>query len=111
MQVLAGQGIRATSTRIDPDSRYVLFRVREMPAQGSGGANYNVEREFQFHQVVRVSGFLDVIFDPSYGTRVEKSDARSVELKYEDENITHLERRDGTWVADTKGVRELVFTP
>lgn len=68
-----------------------------------------METDFEFHQVVRVSGFPDVIFDPSYGTRVEKSDARSVELRYEDENITHL--FDGTWVADTKGVRQLVFTP
>ena len=29
----------------------------------------------------------------------------------EDENITHLRLGDLTWVADTKGVRQLVFTP
>ena len=111
LQVLAGQGIWATSTRIDPDYPYIRFRVRQMPAQGSGGANYTDQTDFGFHQVVRVSGFPDAIFDPSYGTRVDKADARPVELKYEDENITHLRLGDLTWVADTKGVRQLVFTP
>ena len=57
-----------------------------------------------------VAGFADSIFDPSYGTKVDKTDDRSVELKYEDENITHL-LLNGVWVLDTKGVRQLVFTP
>lgn len=116
VQVLGAQGIGATSTRIEPDSPYLAFRVQLMPAQGSGEANYT-ETDFGFHQVVRVEGFSDSIFDPSYGTRVDKTDARSVELKYEDENVTHLEAENPSpppnyvWVADPKGVANLTFTP
>ncbi len=114
VQVLAAQGISATSTRIAPGSGYVAFSVRLMPAQGTGGANYTPgtgDDPFGFHQVVRVSGFTDTIFDPSYGTRTDKSDTRSVELKYEDENITRLWTDATTWIPDTKGLVELTFTP
>ena len=111
VQVLGAQGVTgATSTRIDPTGGYGRFRVKLMLAQGSGAANYTVT-DFGFHQVVRVSGFPDTIFDPSYGTMVEKTDARSVELKYEDEVVTHFQLPNLTWVADTKGVQQLVFTP
>jgi len=111
VDVLAAQGIGATRTRIERN-----FCTRLMPAQGTGGVNYvpgtitASPPGFVFHQVVRVDGFADTIFDPSYGTRTDKTDARSVELKYEDENITHL-MIGGTWIPDTKGIAELVFTP
>lgn len=50
--------------------------------------------------------------DPSYGTRVDKSDSRSVEQKYEDVNVTHVRLPPTTWVADTIGSPYwLVFTP
>jgi hypothetical protein len=61
-----------------------------------------------FHQVVSIGVFPEVIFDPSYGTRTEKTDSRTVGLKYEDENITHL-RGEDTWIADPKGTQQLLF--
>ena len=58
-----------------------------------------------------LAAFPDRIYDPSYGSMTEKTDARSVELKYEDENITDV-LIGGTWVADITGdPLQLVFPP
>jgi len=116
VKVLNAQGIAATSTEVAPRFPHSRFCVKLMPAQGSGFSDYvpgTITARppgFVFHQVVMVDGFADTIFDPSYGTRTDKTDARSVELKYEDENITHL-MIGATWIPDTKGIAELVFTP
>jgi len=94
VQVLAAQGIDSHTSDINATSPYIGFCVIAMPAQGSGGADYlggtgrTPYDYFRFHQVVRVDGFSDSIFDPSYGTWVTKTDTRSVEEKYEDENVT-----------------------
>ncbi len=86
-----------------------------MPAQGSAGAPYLrgtlADGGFNFHQVVRITAYPDRIYDPSYGTLTEKTDARAVELKYEDGVITDFLTGTGIWVPDTKGVAQLVFTP
>ena len=120
VQVLAAQGIEAERYDISAITPYTRFRVKLMPAQGSGGANYIPGTEgigFGFHQVVRVNGFADTIFDPSYGTHTEKTDDRSVELKYEDEIITQLGYPPDPlypyiliWVLDPKGVSNVTFT-
>jgi hypothetical protein len=113
-QVVEAQGIGAVRTSIEPGVPFIGFCVKLVPAQGTSGANYVPgtisDPGFSFHQVVRVDGFADTIFDPSYGTRTDKTDARSVELKYEDDNITYL-LVAGQWILDTKGLAELVFTP
>ena len=119
VQVLAAQGIGAHTSDINANasSPYIGFRVQAMPAQGSGGTNYTDLMEFGFHEVVRVNGFADTIFDPSYGTRVDKSDERSVELKYEDEVVTHLAQPnpnppyDILWILDPKGILNLDYDP
>lgn len=114
LRTLGAHNIESTSTKVDPpDTR---FAVKAMPAQGSGGANYLVGTlaagGFNFHQVLRVALFPDRIYDPSYGGLTTKSDARSVELKYEDENITHFRFGASTWVANVLGdALQLEFTP
>lgn len=91
-----------------------------MPAQGSGGANYapgtRAQGGFGFHQVVRVGVYPDHIYDPSYGGLAKKTDARSVELKYEDENITDFGSFGPggtvTWIANVLGdAPQLHFMP
>ena len=83
-------------------------------AQGSGGIDYGSGTHpdgFSFHQVVRVNLSSNRIYDPSYGSLTVKTDARSVELKYEDENITHF--WNGTsWVANIMDdPLQLIFVP
>jgi len=115
IRVLAAQGIEAEPRDMRPQAPYSAFRVRLMPAQGSGGANYT-NTDFGFHRVVAVDVFPDTIFDPSYGTRTERTDNRSVELIYEDENVTHFGidvDSDGyidSWLEDQKGVQELQWS-
>ena len=103
VQTLAAQGVAARVTNITSN-----FRVRVMPAQGSRGNGYLVT-DFAFHQAVRVGVYEDRIYDPSYGGLTIKTDWRSVELKWEDENVVSLFRNDTT-VADPKGVADLTFT-
>jgi len=113
--VLAAQGIGARLRDLEPEAPYSAFRVRAMPAQGSGGMNY-LTTDFAFHRVVGVYLFPETIFDPSYGTRTDRSDERPVELKYEDENVTHFgldENSDGyidSWIVDQEGLQELSWT-
>jgi hypothetical protein len=107
------------------DSPYIGFCVKLMPAQGSGGADYTTGTGttpgdyFQYHEVVKVNldGFADTIFDPSYGTRVDKAslDTRTVEQKYEDEDVTMVVLSgvpDPLLVPDLSGAPYfLTFTP
>jgi len=114
VRTLGAHDIDATTTRVDPPGD--LFAVKAIPAQGSGGANYVPGTlpagGFNFHQVVRVGLFADRIYDPSFGGRTTKTDARSVELKYEDENISDFRFGPGNWVANVLGdPLQLVFTP
>ncbi len=87
------------------------FRVKDMPAQGSGLANYTLLTDFKFHQVVRIGVYPDRIYDPSYGGMIEKDDARDEELKWEDVNVISL--FNGTaWFANVVGdAQQLEFTP
>ena len=102
---LNAQGVASSSVRINPPAGQTAFRVRLMPAQGSGGANYTTT-DFVFHQVVKVDCYPNRIYDPSYGGMTE--DATDVELKYEDDNIVAF--LNGAVVTpDTKGVKELVW--
>jgi hypothetical protein len=103
---LGAQGVAASSVRVDPPATQSRFRVRLMPAQGSGGANYTTT-DFVFHQVVKVDCYPKRIYDPSYGGMTE--DAVDVELKYEDDNIVGFLNAGGAFTADTKGVKELVW--
>jgi hypothetical protein len=118
VQVLAIQGIGAHTSNMRANvSGNPLddgFRVKLMPAQGSGGADYTTT-DFGFHQVVRVDGFANSIFDPSYGTRVDRgTDTRTVEQIYEDLNVTAVfNSLLGTWQPDvpSDGIYWLFFTP
>jgi hypothetical protein len=62
--------------------------------------------------VVRVGIYPDRIYDPSYGGLSSKSDARSVELKYEDENVTDFRFGVGIWEENDSGdPLQLEFSP
>ena len=59
-----------------------------------------------------IDGLDDTIFDPSYGTLVEKTDGRSVEQKYEDLNIVQVLLDPNNWIDDPSGLPYWVsFTP
>jgi hypothetical protein len=114
--VLEAQGQSATNTRVDPGAGFSLIAVKAMPAQGTGGANYVpgtlAAGGFNFHQVVRVAAYPDRVYDPSYGTVTIKTDARTVERKFQDMNITNLlDAATGVWVAEDPTVSQLIFTP
>ncbi len=114
VRTLAAHAIEATSTSVDPPGD--RFAVKAMPAQGSGGADYVVgtlaDGGFNFHEVVRVTLYANRIYDPSYGVLTIKSDGRSVELKYEDDNVTHFRDGPSNWMANVLGdALQLIFTP
>lgn len=116
-QMLSAHAIGSTFVKITygtpPPFGNGIFTVKEMPAQGSGGANYLVGTTqgtaFTNHMVLRVDGIADTIFDPSYGSKTVKIDARSVELLWEDLYLDSYRDPSGLWIGDPKGTKELDF--
>ena len=101
-------GVSSKGSRITSKSG-LRFRVKLLPAQGSQGQLYTTT-DFGFHQVVRIDAYPDSIYDPSYGGLTIKTDNRSVELMWEDDNVVGFLSGQNL-IPDRKGVVELIFTP
>lgn len=113
VSTLGVHGVLARTSNITAAPNFGVFDVRAVAAQGSGGNPYRTT-SFGFHQVVRVDGQENRIYDPSYGTFVDGDLTRRVELVYEDRNIVRMgfynELGQPEWVTkDTKGQLELTY--
>ena len=70
-----------------------------------------LNREFGEHYVVRIDAYPDRIYDPSFGQMTEKTDARSVEQKWDDVHVTDYELMGlEIWVPNPPG-KQVDFCP
>ena len=114
---LEAQGEGAVSCKITPPANYLAFAVKAMPAQGSGGANCPdgtkaAGQHFVFHQVVKVTAYPNLIYDPSYGGNpVQAPTIALAETVYEKTNITDFWHLSGYVPVLLGDPLQLVFTP